>query len=160
MSSVRFHPLEKILDRAIYMLPLTMLGANESALMVWSTIEVCSGMFIHANTRFNIGPFIYLFVGPEMHQWHHALDPERQNSNFGNVLSIFDWLFGTAYLETARPREFGIPVPAYPQGNIIRQFLFAFRPMTVATRLQDQMTTRLQDQRTLEIMDPREEISL
>lgn len=132
MSSVRFHPLEKILDRLIYMLPLTLLGAEESALIVWSAIEVASGMLIHSNTRFSIGPFIYVFVGPEMHQWHHALAREYQDSNFGNVLSLFDWICGTAYVGATRPEAFGIPVEAYPHDNILRQFLFAFRPVTVA----------------------------
>lgn len=138
MSSVRFHPFEKILDRLIYMLPLVVLGADESALVVWSTIEVASGMFIHANTRFTLGPFIYLFVGPEMHRWHHALAREHQDSNFGNVLSIYDWLFGTAYLAATRPEAFGIPAPAYPHENIVQQFLFAFRPLRhPATRVKD-----------------------
>lgn len=127
MSSVRFHPFEKILDRAIYMLPLMVLGADEAALIVWSIIEVGSGMLIHANTRASIGPFIYLFVGPEMHQWHHALAREHQDANFGNVLSIYDWLFGTAYLAATRPEVFGIPAPAYPHESIVRQFFFAFR---------------------------------
>jgi len=129
MSSVRFHPFEKILDRLIYMFPLTVLGADEAALVVWSAVEVLSGVLIHANTRFRIGPLIYLFVGPEMHQWHHALAREHHDTNFGNVLSIFDWLFGTAYLDSTRPDAFGIPVPAYPQDNIVQQFLFAFRPV-------------------------------
>jgi len=129
MSSVRFHPFEKLLDRLIYMLPLTVLGADETALIAWSSIEVLSGMFIHANTRFGIGPLIYLFVGPEMHQWHHALAREHQESNFGNVLSIFDWVFGTAYVRSTRPDAFGIPAPAYPHENIVQQFLFAFRPV-------------------------------
>lgn len=129
MSSVRFHPLEKILDRLVYMLPLIVLGAEETALMAWSAIEVASGMFIHANTRFGIGPLIYVFVGPEMHQWHHALAREHQDANFGNVLSIFDWLFGTAYVGATRPDAFGIPAEAYPHDNIVGQFLFAFRPI-------------------------------
>jgi sterol desaturase/sphingolipid hydroxylase (fatty acid hydroxylase superfamily) len=127
-SSVRFHPLEKIIDRLIYLLPLLVLGVSEEALLILATVDATIASFSHANVRFGIGPFIYLLVGPEMHRWHHSVDETAQNRNFGNNLSVFDWIFGTAYLSPALPGEFGIDDPQYPEGNILRQFGYAFRP--------------------------------
>lgn len=129
MASARFHPLEKLIDRLVFLLPLTVLGADEPALLIWSTMDVFFGMLNHSNVRWKLGkPLIYVFVGPEMHLWHHALDPEKRNCNYGNNLSIFDWMFGTAYLPGELPTEFGIDDRAsYPQESIIRQFFFAFR---------------------------------
>ncbi len=129
LASVRFHPLEKVIDRLVFLLPLTLFGASEPALLIWSSVDVFFGMLNHANVRVRLGPLIYLFVGPEMHRWHHARDPLRRDVNFGNNLSIFDWMFGTAALAPDDPVEFGIDDQAiYPQGNIWRQWLFAFRP--------------------------------
>lgn len=128
-SSVRFHPLEKILDRLLYLLPLLFLGVSDAALLVLSILDATVATFAHANTTFRIGPLIYLFVGPEMHRWHHARDPRFQNVNFSNNLSIFDWIFGTAYVPRQAPQEFGLDDETYPEGNIARQFTFAFRPM-------------------------------
>jgi hypothetical protein len=51
-----------------------------------------------------------------------------QRCNFGNNLSIFDWLFGTAVLPDTLPEAFGLEDEAYPEGNIVRQFFYAFRP--------------------------------
>lgn len=127
LSAARFHPLEKILDRTIYLFPLLIFGASEASLLIWATVDAFFGMFIHSNVRFRIGPLIYIFMGPEMHRWHHALDPERRDCNYGNNFSIFDWIFGTAYLVDENPSEFGVDASDYPQGNILRQFFFAFR---------------------------------
>jgi len=42
-----------------------------------------------------------LLISPHMHQVHHSRQREHWDKNFGTNLSIFDWLFGTAY----KPRE-------------------------------------------------------
>ena len=127
-SSVRFNPLEKILDRTIYLLPLTFLGAGEQALLILSIVDAGVATFSHANIRMRIGPLIYVMVGPEMHRWHHARAYDAQGCNFGNNLSVFDWMFGTARLRRDDPKEFGIEDESFPEGNILRQFLFTFRP--------------------------------
>jgi len=127
-SSVRFHPLEKILDRMIYLLPLAVLGPSEDVLLGLATIDASVATLAHANLNVRIGPLIYLFVGPEMHAWHHAADGVNQRTNFGNNLSIFDWMFGTASLPEGRPPAFGTGDAAYPQGNWLRQITYAFRP--------------------------------
>lgn len=128
LASVRFHPLEKLLDRFVFLLPLTVLGADELPLLIWSGIDVFFGMMNHSNTRIYLGPLHYVFVGPEMHLWHHARDPRDGECNFGNNLSIFDWIFGTARLPEGYPTDYGVEVPVYPHGNILKQFVFAFRP--------------------------------
>jgi sterol desaturase/sphingolipid hydroxylase (fatty acid hydroxylase superfamily) len=126
-SSVRFHPVEKILDRVIYLFPLTFLGAGPTALLILSIVDAAIASFSHANVRMRLGPLIYVIVGPEMHRWHHARSAEGQLSNFGNNLSIFDWIFGTARLHDEEPEEFGIDDRSFPEGDIVKQFFFAFR---------------------------------
>lgn len=126
-SSVRFHPLEKLLDRTLYLVPLLFLGVSEQALLVLAALDALIASFSHSNLNWRIGPLIYVFVGPEMHRWHHSRDPRRQNCNFGNNLSIFDWAFGTAYISPENPAAFGVSDPNYPEGSFPKQFLYAFR---------------------------------
>jgi sterol desaturase/sphingolipid hydroxylase (fatty acid hydroxylase superfamily) len=127
LSSVRFHPLEKVFDRTIYLFPLLFLGVSETALLILAAVDATIATFSHSNVNWRIGPLIYVFVGPEMHRWHHSSDPRHQHCNFGNNLSIFDWLFGTAFLSRDHPREFGLNDPSYPERSFPRQFLYAFR---------------------------------
>jgi sterol desaturase/sphingolipid hydroxylase (fatty acid hydroxylase superfamily) len=141
LSSARFHPLEKILDRTIYLLPLLVLGASDGALFIWAAVDAFFGMFIHSNVRCRIGLLIYVFVGPEMHRWHHAVDRERRECNYGNNFSIFDWIFGTAYLSREEPARFGVDDPAYPEGDLFKQFLYAFRSLGSSRSGRDTQTT-------------------
>src|SRR5690349_14286578 len=39
----------------------------------------------------------YFFATQEFHHWHHADDPQAIDKNFGGFLSVWDWIFGTAY---------------------------------------------------------------
>lgn len=127
LASARFHPFEKLLDRLIFLLPLLVLGVSESAIVIWSGVDVFFGIMNHSNTRLRLGPLIYLFVGPEMHRWHHARDPRVASCNFGNNLSVFDWIFGTAYLSPGEPAAFGVEGEGYPYESIWKQCLYAFR---------------------------------
>jgi len=127
LASARFHPLEKLIDRVVFLLPLTVLEPSEAAIVVWSAADVFFGIMNHANVRVRLGPLIYVFVGPEMHRWHHARDPREVGCNYGNNLSIFDWAFGTARVGRDDPSAFGIEDEAYPYGSVARQALYAFR---------------------------------
>lgn len=68
-----------------------------------------------------LGPLMkYIFNSPEMHIWHHAHDfpsEHKYGMNFGLSLSIWDWLFGTAYVPSdGRDIELGFPgVEKFPQ---------------------------------------------
>jgi len=130
-SSVRVHPLEKILDRSIYLAPLLFLGVSNQALLILASLDAVVATISHANVRLRFGSLSYVFVGPEMHRLHHARASTAQRCNFGNNLSIFDWLFGTAVLPETIPEDFGLDDEAYPEGNIVRQFFYAFRPFPV-----------------------------
>ncbi len=65
--------------------------------------------FSHTNVRFGFGRVLErVLVDPRFHRLHHMVaDPERpglHDCNFGQVLSIWDVLFGTAlYGEPVRP---------------------------------------------------------
>ncbi|MEK8022398.1 MAG: sterol desaturase family protein [Candidatus Hydrogenedentota bacterium] len=127
LASVRFHPLEKLIDRFIFLLPIMILGPGDAAIAIWSVTDVFFGMFGHANLSWKLGPLKYIFVGPEMHRWHHVKDPLLRECNYGNNLSVFDWIFGTAFVSNEQPGDFGVDDKEYPVTNILAQFVYAFR---------------------------------
>lgn len=77
--------------------------------------------FSHANVRIGFGPVLgKLLVDPRFHRLHHmVVDPQRphlHNCNFGQVLAIWDVLFGTAlYGEPVRPT--GVADPMVDRDN-------------------------------------------
>ena len=98
-----------------------------AALLALATLDATIASLAHSNSTIRMGPLIYFFVGPEMHAWHHSADPDRQRHNFGNNLSVFDWIFGTAELREGRPDHFGTADPHYPQNHWLRQVFYSFR---------------------------------
>jgi sterol desaturase/sphingolipid hydroxylase (fatty acid hydroxylase superfamily) len=54
-----------------------------------------------------------LLMSPAHHQIHHSIDPAHYNSNLGNSLAIFDWMFGTLVIpQKVSPRlRFGVAEP-------------------------------------------------
>jgi len=87
---------------------------NEFALLVLLSELVQN--FSHTNVRIGFGRFFEkIFVDPRFHRLHHMqVDPARpglHNCNFGQVLAIWDRLFGTALFgEPVRPTGVGDPM--------------------------------------------------
>jgi sterol desaturase/sphingolipid hydroxylase (fatty acid hydroxylase superfamily) len=65
------------------------------------------------------GVLNYLFVTPEVHRWHHAVDVPQgygYSCNYGVEFSFWDSLFGTYYLPK-RDGEFVMPERiVHPEG--------------------------------------------
>ncbi len=75
----------------------------------------------HTNTRIGFGPvFEKLFVDPRFHRLHHmraeAQHPGLHNCNYGQVLSIWDVMFGSALFGLA-PRPTGVGDPTVDADN-------------------------------------------
>jgi sterol desaturase/sphingolipid hydroxylase (fatty acid hydroxylase superfamily) len=61
----------------------------------------------HAELDWRYGWFERLVVSPAFHAIHHSPDPRHYTRNFGQMFSLWDFLFGTA-LEDARPARYGV----------------------------------------------------
>ena len=88
----------------------------------------------HANVRLGFGKFFgRVFVSPQFHRLHHMrVDPARpelHDCNYGQVLSVWDNLFGTAlYGEPARATGVGDPtVDADNDRSLVAMQWYALR---------------------------------
>jgi sterol desaturase/sphingolipid hydroxylase (fatty acid hydroxylase superfamily) len=127
-SASRIHFLESIIIRIVGGGLLALLGASENTLYIFALFDSFMALFIHSNIRIRIGPLKYFFNSPEMHQIHHSNQIKYQKGNYGDKLSIYDWLFGTAVTlsdNKLKEIDYGVGYP-YPQ-NPVRQYLYMFR---------------------------------
>lgn len=69
---------------------------------------------VHANLRLGLGPLRYVLVTPQSHRVHHSTQPDHWDSNYGFVLSIWDWIFRTQNADYTTYPETGIGQPAFP----------------------------------------------
>jgi sterol desaturase/sphingolipid hydroxylase (fatty acid hydroxylase superfamily) len=103
-GNFRFHWMELVVYRSLLYLPLLWLGGSTGPLFAVAVFATAWGHFNHANLDLGLGPLADLFNSPRMHMWHHdASDEGGAAKNFGIVLSLWDYLFGTAYWPRERP---------------------------------------------------------
>jgi sterol desaturase/sphingolipid hydroxylase (fatty acid hydroxylase superfamily) len=64
----------------------------------------------HTHIWLSFGPVLdRVVVSPALHQIHHSRAPRHFDRNFGEMLSLWDWLFGTLYLPRQREElSFGL----------------------------------------------------
>ncbi len=126
----RFHFMETIIYKSVQYIPLAMIGFGIEQFFVVHMFSVFIGHLNHANLPWNYGWLGYIFNNPKMHIWHHSkqLPPShRDGINFGISLSIWDYLFKTAYIPNdGQNIDLGFDdVEDYPQdflGQLTRPF--------------------------------------
>jgi len=97
-TTIRQHPGETVIRYvaiAAFALPL---GASAGSFAVYQLLAAVSGLLEHANLRLprRVNQLLaLLFTWPDMHKVHHARDPRLTDTNYSNLVSWWDRLFGT-----------------------------------------------------------------
>ncbi len=106
IGNFRFHWGEIIIYNTFKYLPLALLGTRWQALLAAAVVSTAIGHLNHSNLNISWGPLRYVLNSPRMHIWHHEKEHRgKAGVNFAIVFSLWDWLFGTAYM----PREALLP---------------------------------------------------
>jgi sterol desaturase/sphingolipid hydroxylase (fatty acid hydroxylase superfamily) len=125
LAAARLHPLDSAFTQAVTILPLFLLGYDGGVFAGAAAFVALLAIFQHANVRFRFPVLRWIVNTPEWHHWHHAIDADARDKNFG--IPIVDRLFGTAYLpKDRRPTGFGVHDPV-PQDGYLRQLAYPFR---------------------------------
>ena len=100
-AQFRFHFMETILYKTLQYIPLAMIGFGIIDFFIIHMFTVLIGHLNHANLKWDYGPLRFVLNNPKMHIWHHSrtLPENRRNGvNFGLTLSVWDYIFRTAYV--------------------------------------------------------------
>lgn len=94
----RHHPLESIIRFSFTLLGVFIIGTSIGIVMLYQALSLVSTQFNHANIRLpkKLDQWIsYIIVSPDMHKIHHHYRLPYTDTNFGNIFSIWDRMFGT-----------------------------------------------------------------
>jgi sterol desaturase/sphingolipid hydroxylase (fatty acid hydroxylase superfamily) len=123
-----FHPLNSIAVAMILQGVLIVAGVDSVSLYLLNTFVGLQGLFSHYNVDIRAGFLNYIFVGTELHRFHHSANLD-QAKNYGQIISVWDVVFGTfRYQPGVYPERLGVAEPVeYPDSNQYwRGFLFPF----------------------------------
>jgi sterol desaturase/sphingolipid hydroxylase (fatty acid hydroxylase superfamily) len=95
-TGLRFHPAEILLSMLYKCTVVVVLGAPLAAVLLFEIALNGLALFNHANLRLP-GPLDRslrkFLVTPDMHRIHHSVYRVEMDSNYGNALSLWDYLF-------------------------------------------------------------------
>lgn len=128
LNGGRRHPLSALVLAGPGLMILLGLGASPIAVGAWMSFMSVHLAFQHANLDYTLGPLRRWLAVGEMHRFHHKRDFEDAQVNFGEVLLLWDRLFGTFHQDSRSPGagEVGLrddDVPASYLDQLVWPFL-------------------------------------
>jgi sterol desaturase/sphingolipid hydroxylase (fatty acid hydroxylase superfamily) len=103
-TTYRTHPVETVWRFLFAMVPVWALGIPAQAVMIQRLLQATNGVIEHGNIRL-WAPLdrvlSWVWVTPNVHKIHHSRELSETNSNYANLLTIYDRLLGT-YTPSAR----------------------------------------------------------
>lgn len=120
-TSLREHPIETFIRLSFYMLIVWALGPVLWMVTLHQFIQILSKIIVHSNWRLpdKVDKYIsYLFLTPNMHHVHHHYLQPYTDSNYGDLLSIWDRMFKTFYILPKEKVVFGLDIDAFESQNL------------------------------------------
>jgi sterol desaturase/sphingolipid hydroxylase (fatty acid hydroxylase superfamily) len=110
-TALREHPGENVIRLSFTLIWVFISGAAFWTLLLRQIVQSFSTIFAHVNYRLpektdNVIGFV--FITPNLHHVHHHYKQPYTDCNYGDVLSIWDRLFGTFKKMPAEDLIFGI----------------------------------------------------
>ena len=109
----RHHPIESVIRFTFTLLGVLIVGTPIAIVFIYQSLSLVATQFTHANIKMSKRAdklLSYVIVSPDMHKVHHHHVLPYTDSNYGNIFSIWDRLFGT-YMELDREKiVYGVDV--------------------------------------------------
>jgi sterol desaturase/sphingolipid hydroxylase (fatty acid hydroxylase superfamily) len=111
-TASRFHFGEIFISAMFKMCVALLMGISITGLAVFEAIIVAASHFQHSNIavpKFLERVLWFIVVPPAMHRIHHCPRRRHCDSNYGTLLTLWDWLFGTLRHPVSHDANFGLP---------------------------------------------------
>ena len=136
-TGLRHHPGETVIRISFTILGVLIVGAPMWLIMVYQSLSVLFAHITHANIKMpkQLDRMLsWVFVTPLMHKVHHHYVQPLTDTNFGNIFSIWDRLFGTfAQVDNTAELVYGIDTHMEAEenasmGNLLKVPFQPYRP--------------------------------
>jgi sterol desaturase/sphingolipid hydroxylase (fatty acid hydroxylase superfamily) len=132
----RHHPGESLFRAIFTALAILLTGAPFGVVMLYQSLSAVISQFNHANIR--LPQWIddglsWFIVSPDMHKVHHHYTQPYTDTNYGNIFSVWDRLFGTFAKAKRDQLIYGIDTHMQPSennqlGNLLEMPFQPYRP--------------------------------
>ena len=123
----RHHPFESIIRFTFTLLGVFLVGTPIAIVFLYQSLSLVLSQFNHANIKLPKKldhAMSYVLVSPDMHKVHHHHVLPYTDSNYGNIFSIWDRLFGTFMRMEREDIVYGVDVfPDEVKNGSIKELL-------------------------------------
>lgn len=123
----RHHPLESVIRFTFTLIGVVIIGAPMGIVLLYQSMSVVATQFTHANIKLpkRVDDIMsYVLVSPDMHKVHHHYKLPYTDSNYGNIFSVWDRLFGTYMKLDTNQLTYGVDVfPDEKENSNIKDLL-------------------------------------
>ena len=129
-SGTRHHPGDFVMREIFALAAVVVTGAPVGYYFFYRFCTVFFTYFTHANINLPVWidkPLSLVFITPNMHKFHHHYKRPWTDTNFGNIFSIWDRIFGTFVYDDPKKIQYGLDVLDETKDEDIRyQFKIPF----------------------------------
>ncbi|HEY7640849.1 MAG TPA: sterol desaturase family protein [Steroidobacteraceae bacterium] len=114
-TAFRQHPLEGLIRFSFIAVPAWILGAPLAAVAIYRLLGSLNSVVEHANIRvprWLDRLMVLIWVTPHMHKIHHSRERTQTDSNYANLFSFFDRIFGS-YTPSSRGTSVAYGIDGY-----------------------------------------------
>lgn len=119
-SANRHHPGESVIRFLFTVMAVLIVGSPMWMVFLYQSLSVVFSQFNHANIPLpkSFDKFLsYFIISPDMHKVHHHYKLPYTDSNYGNIFSIWDRLFGTYKYLDREKIIYGVDTHMHPKEN-------------------------------------------
>lgn len=119
-SANRHHPGESVIRFLFTVMAVLIVGSPMWMVFLYQSLSVVFSQFNHANIPLpkSFDKFLsYFIISPDMHKVHHHYKLPFTDSNYGNIFSVWDRLFGTYKYLDREKIIYGVDTHMNPKEN-------------------------------------------
>lgn len=129
-TGTRHHPGDYLLREVFSLGAIIVTGIPLAYYLFYRIVTVFFAYFTHANIslpRVLDKTMSIVFVTPDMHKFHHHFERPWTDTNFGNIFSFWDRIFGTMVYDDPKKIQFGLDVlDGKKDEDVVYQFKLPF----------------------------------
>ena len=119
----------------LLLIPAALVGVPFKVIAVLAPIHLFAQFWYHTQHIGKMGWLEYIIITPSQHRVHHAINPEYIDKNLGQILSVWDRIFGTFQEELNDvPAQYGVLKPAATWNPVLINFQHFWRILKDAWR--------------------------
>lgn len=131
-TGTRHHPGDYLIRELFALATILITGMPVAFYLIYRFISLLFTYFTHANIGLPLWldkAVSFVFISPNMHKFHHHFERPWTDTNFGNIFSFWDRIFGTMVYDNPKKIKYGLDVlEDHKSSDIPYQFGIPFNP--------------------------------